>query len=426
MRDLRAFLPSFALLASSAIAFVGAVRARALRRLAEEAAMDADPRFPEHIERATTLAFAEAGSPARLGFALALAPVIVAGVAALWVALARRPAGGRVARVLGPGCLLFACLALAGAWIAGRDHAAEARAAVARREVEFFARAAERSDCDACAVLDLAIQYRGLAPLQRELPGFDAFAARCVREWLDEIERTLVPPERWKPCWTGWGDEAPVPEEEDGLLLEHEATNAGLLGRLMTNRDGRIPPDIRRDRLEALLGAPLALDAGTRARAERLLAAALADGARPPSGAAVVAFADRIRFYEEQRARQDASLRAPSSGPGAPVVRFKELRVAGALPHDSVRRVVERQAGRFRVCYERGLRLDPALRGDVHVAMVIGSHGKIVSLIHAGSDLPDATVVGCVLRAFGDPPFPIVEEGVVQASLLMEMVPAGG
>ena len=87
--------------------------------------------------------------------------------------------------------------------------------------------------------------------------------------------------------------------------------------------------------------------------------------------------------------------------------------VSGRLPPEVIQRVVRQNFGRFKACYENGLRGNPSLQGRVSVRFVIGHDGAIQSAANGGSDLPDAGVVSCVTRAFYGLSFPQPENGIV-------------
>lgn len=85
----------------------------------------------------------------------------------------------------------------------------------------------------------------------------------------------------------------------------------------------------------------------------------------------------------------------------------------GRLPPETVRRVVQSNFGRFRGCYQEGLLHNPALAGRVTARFVIGRDGAVSSVADGGSDLPDASVKACVIRAFYGLSFPQPEGGIV-------------
>lgn len=106
-----------------------------------------------------------------------------------------------------------------------------------------------------------------------------------------------------------------------------------------------------------------------------------------------------------------------SRAPRSPTVRWSGWRcacgVSGRLPPEAVRRIVRQNFGRFRACYQDGLKRNPALTGRVSTSFVIGRDGAVSSVGDAGSDLPDAGVQACVRRAFYGLSFPQPEGGIV-------------
>jgi len=87
--------------------------------------------------------------------------------------------------------------------------------------------------------------------------------------------------------------------------------------------------------------------------------------------------------------------------------------VGGRLPPEVIQRVVRQNFGRFKACYENGLRNNPSLQGRVAVRFVIGRDGDVANVANGGSDLPDGGVVSCVTRAFYGLSFPHPENGIV-------------
>ncbi len=91
--------------------------------------------------------------------------------------------------------------------------------------------------------------------------------------------------------------------------------------------------------------------------------------------------------------------------------------VSGRLPPEVVQRIVRMNFGRFRLCYENGLKTrGSSLSGRVSVRFVIGRDGAVASAQNGGSDLPDPQVVSCVVRAFAGLSFPQPEGGVVSVT----------
>jgi hypothetical protein len=109
--------------------------------------------------------------------------------------------------------------------------------------------------------------------------------------------------------------------------------------------------------------------------------------------------------------------------PRAPQVRIGHTEVSnGRLPPEVIQRIVRQNFGRFRLCYESGLRTSPSLQGRVVVRFVIGSDGR-VSNVGGGGDLPDSGVVSCVTRAFYGLSFPQPDGGIVTVSYPIVFTP---
>ena len=97
----------------------------------------------------------------------------------------------------------------------------------------------------------------------------------------------------------------------------------------------------------------------------------------------------------------------------APQVRIGKTELQGSLPPEIVQRIVRQNYGRFRFCYENGLRNNPSLQGRVAVRFVIGRDGAVSNVSNGNSDMPDAAVVTCVIRAYYSLSFPQPENGIV-------------
>jgi hypothetical protein len=59
------------------------------------------------------------------------------------------------------------------------------------------------------------------------------------------------------------------------------------------------------------------------------------------------------------------------------------------------------------------LGLNPALKGKITARFVIGRDGTVTNASNAGSDLPDAEMVKCVISQFYKMKFPFPEDGIV-------------
>jgi len=101
------------------------------------------------------------------------------------------------------------------------------------------------------------------------------------------------------------------------------------------------------------------------------------------------------------------------SGHRSPSLRQGATTVSGRLPPEVIQRIVRQNFGRFRLCYEQGLRSDPKLAGKISVKFEIDRSGAVQKVADAGSDLKSPAVIACVLRAFGNLSFPQPESGTV-------------
>ncbi len=110
---------------------------------------------------------------------------------------------------------------------------------------------------------------------------------------------------------------------------------------------------------------------------------------------------------------------------GAPGFRFGATSVSGRLPPETIQRIVRQNFGRFRLCYENGLRLRPTLEGGVTVRFLIDRSGAVATAADGGSSLPDPATIGCVVRAFTALSFPAPEGGTVTVIYPIAFAPEG-
>jgi hypothetical protein len=108
----------------------------------------------------------------------------------------------------------------------------------------------------------------------------------------------------------------------------------------------------------------------------------------------------------------------------APKPRPEVTVVNGRLAPEIIQRIVRQNFGRFRFCYENGLRNNPNLQGRVAVKFIVDRNGAVATTADGGSDLPDQTVVECVVRAFGNLSFPQPESGRVTVVYPITFSPA--
>ncbi|MBK8219222.1 MAG: AgmX/PglI C-terminal domain-containing protein [Myxococcales bacterium] len=103
-----------------------------------------------------------------------------------------------------------------------------------------------------------------------------------------------------------------------------------------------------------------------------------------------------------------------SGPPSQATLRQGSVTVRGKLPPEVVMRIVRQHFGRFRLCYEAGLRTKPRLGGVVAVTFAIARDGSVrTSAIDGSSTLSDPAVVACVLGVFPGLSFPQPEQGEV-------------
>jgi hypothetical protein len=85
----------------------------------------------------------------------------------------------------------------------------------------------------------------------------------------------------------------------------------------------------------------------------------------------------------------------------------------GRLAAEVIQRIVRLNDGRYRSCYENGLRDNPSLQGRVTVKFMIDRSGAVAVAAEGGSDIPDERVRRCVVSAFYSLSFPQPENGTV-------------
>ncbi len=117
------------------------------------------------------------------------------------------------------------------------------------------------------------------------------------------------------------------------------------------------------------------------------------------------------------RLREEHKVTTPSMRAADPIV-------TGQIAPELIQRIVRQNFGRFRLCYENGLRNNPSLAGRVAVRFVIGRDGSVSGVSSGGSDLPDSSVVSCVTRAFYGLSFSAPESGIVTVQYPLIFSPA--
>ena len=117
---------------------------------------------------------------------------------------------------------------------------------------------------------------------------------------------------------------------------------------------------------------------------------------------------------------------SPGRTPKPPRVQFTgTTSVNGRIPPEVIQRIVRQNYGRFRLCYEGGLRTNPSLTGRVSVRFVIGRDGAVSQVSNAGSDIPSPEVQQCVANSFYGLSFPQPEGGIVTVVYPIMFTPGG-
>lgn len=123
----------------------------------------------------------------------------------------------------------------------------------------------------------------------------------------------------------------------------------------------------------------------------------------------------------------DASVPGPvvHAAGTSPSLRQGATQVNGKLPPEVIQRIIRQNFGRYRLCYENGLRTNPKLGGTVKVKFTITRAGDVSQPSDSGSDLPDKAVVACVVKGFANLSFPQPEGGVVVVVYPIIFAPPG-
>ncbi|CAN5422882.1 hypothetical protein BH09MYX1_BH09MYX1_18720 [soil metagenome] len=128
---------------------------------------------------------------------------------------------------------------------------------------------------------------------------------------------------------------------------------------------------------------------------------------------------------ETSTATGASPFRAAPKGGGTPKLLMGSTTVSGRLPVEVIQRIVRQNYGRFRLCYELGLKTNPALEGRVSVRFVIGTDGSVSTAVKNAGDttLPDESVISCIVRGFSNLSFPQPESGIVSVVYPLNLSP---
>ena len=100
-------------------------------------------------------------------------------------------------------------------------------------------------------------------------------------------------------------------------------------------------------------------------------------------------------------------------GPLTARIRMGATTVNGRLPPEVIQRIVRRNFGKLRLCYDTALGKDPLLSGRVTTSFTIDTGGAIKDP-KSTSEITDKDLLACFDRAFRTLSFPAPEGGVVK------------
>lgn len=108
-----------------------------------------------------------------------------------------------------------------------------------------------------------------------------------------------------------------------------------------------------------------------------------------------------------------------------PQVRMGATTVSGRIPPEVIQRIVRQNYGRFRLCYENALRVNPNLLGRVNTRFEIRLDGSVGNVRDEGSTIESVQMRRCVLSAFTQLSFPQPEGGIVTVTYPLQFTPEG-
>ena len=105
------------------------------------------------------------------------------------------------------------------------------------------------------------------------------------------------------------------------------------------------------------------------------------------------------------------------------LIRQEPARVSGNLGATEVRNLLRQHLGRFSLCYENGLRTNPALGGRLVIKFTIDEHGTVQRLLDDGSGITDALVISCIEKGIAEISFPAPRSGDVKVVYPLDFAP---
>jgi hypothetical protein len=102
------------------------------------------------------------------------------------------------------------------------------------------------------------------------------------------------------------------------------------------------------------------------------------------------------------------SAAAPGLGkkPLLSTVREGAVTATGGITADEARDALKPKLADLKACYDDGITRNPNLQGRVSVRLGVGKKGAVMTASNAGSDMPDSSVVACMIRAASTATFP--------------------
>jgi hypothetical protein len=93
-----------------------------------------------------------------------------------------------------------------------------------------------------------------------------------------------------------------------------------------------------------------------------------------------------------------------------PLIRLEDVRASGSLSPDDIERVVRQNFGRFRLCFELGMRDHPSLQGRVALKLLVSASGASLP-IEERSNMTDSSTIACIVRGIRNLAFPSAQAG---------------
>jgi TonB family protein len=155
-------------------------------------------------------------------------------------------------------------------------------------------------------------------------------------------------------------------------------------------------------------------EAGPSREAREQAVRALLAGGEPATRLPSVVLDPGLSFDPNLRDRVAPRIVVERGGSGGSGLRLRmepPTVTGGGVPPEVVERIVRQNFGRYRLCYENGLRDNPKLEGKVAIQFVIGKDGTVDSAKVGSSTLANDAVLQCVRRGFMNLSFPEPEHG---------------